>query len=253
MSDKETTTAIEVAMRSKFCAPEWALMFGVGNATGFGCSGWADAIAMSLWPSRGLALHGFEFKASRADWLRELKKPAKAEKIAKYCDYWFLVCPPKIYDPAEVPLNWGVMELTGRGLVAKVPATRLTPEPTDRAFLAAILRRLSEADESVVKALVAKEAATLRADFDKRLARQRESDARKLDELEKKLAEIKTATGIDLKDYTPTSQIAQAIKLANSIGYCGLAGAAGYLATSAEQFAAQIREALPAVSAEEAA
>lgn len=250
MSDKETTTAIEVAMRQKFCAPEWALMFGVGNATGFGCSGWADAIAMSLWPSRGLALHGFEFKASRADWLRELKKPAKAEKIAKYCDYWFLVCPPKIYDPAEVPLNWGVMELTGRGLVAKVPATRLTPEPTDRAFLAAILRRLSEADESVVKALVAKEAAALRADFDKRLATQRERDARKLVELEKKIDEIKAATGIDLKDYTPTAAVADAIKLANSVGYAGLVDAVSFMASGAERFATELRSAIPSTGAE---
>ena len=45
-----------------------------------------DAVIMSLWPSRGLELHGVEIKVSRADWKREAADPAKAEAIAAYCD-----------------------------------------------------------------------------------------------------------------------------------------------------------------------
>ena len=44
-----------------------------------------------VWPSRGLYLHGFEIKVHRNDWLRELKNPAKAEEIAGYCHFWWVV------------------------------------------------------------------------------------------------------------------------------------------------------------------
>lgn len=245
MTAKEITTAIEVAMRAKFAAPEWALMMGVGNATGFGCKGWADAIAMSLWPSRGLALHGFEFKASRADWRKEIKSPEKAEKIAKYCDYWFLVCPPGIYQPNEVPMGWGVMELTGRGLSTKVPADRLTPAPLDREFLAAMLRRASEADDNVIAAQVMKRVEAELKTMADRQARQRESDARRLLELQKRLAEVRDLTGIDLENYTPSADIAAAIKLALGVGYSGLARATEHMASAAENFARQLRTEIP--------
>lgn len=57
--------AIRHALRQKFPAQEYALFFEVRSATGFpGRLRSADALAMSLWPSRGLELHGFEIKVS---------------------------------------------------------------------------------------------------------------------------------------------------------------------------------------------
>lgn len=82
-----TTADICAAMRKTYCQPEWALFFEVGNATGFNARRHADAVAMNMYPSRGLVLHGFEFKASKSDWKRELANPQKAEEIAQYCDY----------------------------------------------------------------------------------------------------------------------------------------------------------------------
>lgn len=61
------TAEIKAALRAKFCAPEWAIMFEVGDGTGASQSRWADAVAMNLWPSRGLQIHGFEIKAHRSD------------------------------------------------------------------------------------------------------------------------------------------------------------------------------------------
>jgi len=52
-----------------------------------------------LWPSRGLHLMGFEIKAGRGDWLRELKDPGKAEGIAAYCDQWWVVAPAEVIVP----------------------------------------------------------------------------------------------------------------------------------------------------------
>ncbi len=48
----------------------------------------ADAVAMDLWPSKGLEIHGHEVKVSRSDWLSELKQPEKCEPVKRYCDRW---------------------------------------------------------------------------------------------------------------------------------------------------------------------
>lgn len=63
-----TAADIEAALARIYSQPEWAILFDVGNATGGRATRRADAVAMSLWPSRGLELYGFEIKVSRADW-----------------------------------------------------------------------------------------------------------------------------------------------------------------------------------------
>jgi hypothetical protein len=63
----------------------------VRSHAGFDATRTADFVAMDLWPSRGLSLHGHEIKVSRADWLRELKEPAKAEEFIPYMNFWWLV------------------------------------------------------------------------------------------------------------------------------------------------------------------
>ncbi len=80
---------IRAGMATRWAAPEYAIMWEVADATGARHSRLADAVMMSLWPSRGLELHGVEIKVSRADWRREALTPQKAEKIAAYCDRWW--------------------------------------------------------------------------------------------------------------------------------------------------------------------
>lgn len=99
-------------LRERYPKDSHALITEVGNATGYATNRHADAIAMSLWPSRGLEIMGFEVKVSRSDWVSELKNPAKADAIALYCDTWWLVVSDaKIVQPGELPLNGPV----GRG------------------------------------------------------------------------------------------------------------------------------------------
>lgn len=145
----DQTTAIWKAMQGRFCAPAWALFQEVGDSTGHARSHSADAVAMSLWPSRGLDLHGFEFKSSRADWLRELKNPQKADAIAPFCDFWSVVahsaevCNSDRVD--ELPREWGLFVLAGKTLrQVKAPIKREHVTPIDRPFLAALLRRAHE-------------------------------------------------------------------------------------------------------------
>ena len=97
--------------------------------------------AMGLWPSRGLHLHGFEIKVSRSDWLRELKSPAKADKMFRYFDRWWLAVADKdIVRNGELPETWGLLVMDK--IVKTAP--ELEAAPMTREFLAAIMRRVGE-------------------------------------------------------------------------------------------------------------
>lgn len=129
-------------LRNRYAAPAWAFLEQVGDGTGAYTSRHADAIAMGVWPSRGLELIGFEVKVSRGDWRRELVKPDKAEPIAARMDRFFVVAPADVVPLSEVPPAWGLLEVVGgKKLIQRKEATKLDPEPLDRSFLAAILRK----------------------------------------------------------------------------------------------------------------
>ena len=103
---------------------------------------YADAVMMSLWPSRGLELHGVEIKVSRSDWMREAKDPSKAERVGAYCDRWWIhVGPNVIRDLSEVPPAWGVREFDGKAWRTLREAEKTPAKDIDRGFLASLLRR----------------------------------------------------------------------------------------------------------------
>lgn len=125
----------------------------VRNAAGFSANRTFDAIAMDLWPSRGLSLHVFEVKVSRSDWLRELSEPAKAEDACKIADRFTVVAPVGCVRDGELPPAWGLIEVTGDGanspwkLRTKKVAPWLpergekaTPPPLDRGLVVSMLR-----------------------------------------------------------------------------------------------------------------
>ena len=141
------TAEVKAALSKKFAAPEFAMLFEVRNGTGYQRSlRTADALAMSLWPSRGLELNGFEIKVSRSDWLKELNTAAKAEAFHPYCDRWWLVVGDRaIVRDGELPRGWGLLAPRGDALTI-VTQAELNPEPkpVDRLLLAAIMRKVSE-------------------------------------------------------------------------------------------------------------
>lgn len=149
------TPEICAALRARFAAPEYALLFEVRSGTGHsGSVRYADALAMGLWPSRGLDLTGFEIKASRSDWLRELKEPQKADRIASFCDRWYVVTGAKdIVLPGELPTAWGLIIPRGDKLMVLKEAPPLPdPQPVSRRFLASLLR--SSCEQSPVEAAI---------------------------------------------------------------------------------------------------
>lgn len=146
------TGDIQKAMSDRFAEPQWAIMWEVGEGTGSMSGRYADAVMMSLWPSRGLELHGVEIKVSRADWKREAADPTKAEAIAKFCDRWWIHTPPGIVDDlSDLPPAWGLREWNGKNWKTVREAEKTAVEPISRAFLAALLRRADNSMKRMIK------------------------------------------------------------------------------------------------------
>jgi len=131
------------ALRQAYPPPAWAFLEHVADGTGSNQRRTSDAMAMSLWPSRGLYLHGFEVKTFRGDWLRELRDPHKADEMVSRCHHWWVVAgDDHVVQASEVPPTWGLM--VGPNLAIVKPALVLTPAALDYPFLAAVLRRAAE-------------------------------------------------------------------------------------------------------------
>lgn len=181
MPDTESLLAL---IMKRFPSESWALMYEVADATGARHSRWADAVAMGLWPSRGLDLHGMEIKASRSDWLRELKKPAKAETICSFCHYWWLVAADStVVKMEELPHTWGLLIPHGGSLKTVKQAPRLDPKPVTPVFLAALMR-------AACKPAATANAKALQAEFWRGQKDEKERAERHSKGLEKAYAEL---------------------------------------------------------------
>jgi len=147
---KYTEGLISMLLAKRYCAPEWAYFSQIPNTTGMHTARIADGVAMNLYPSKDHALHCFEIKCTRADFLNEIKDPNKSEIVGKYCDYFTLVIPAGLVDPKELPERWGLLEVHSpnadfagsSGLTYKrKPTKQESVAPLTRGFVAAILRR----------------------------------------------------------------------------------------------------------------
>lgn len=146
---KLTAGQVISSLRLRYAAPRWAFLEQVANGTGFAASRWIDGFALSLWPSMGFEAHAIEVKVSRSDWRRELATPEKMDMIGKRCHRVWLAAPVGILPIDEVPTMWGVLEVedpTKPPTVVRQAERLAAPEPS-WSFVAAILRRASEAAE----------------------------------------------------------------------------------------------------------
>ena len=141
--NKHTEGEIVEALFKKYSAnpgngPRYVCSSGVRNQAGFDATRTCDFIAIDTWPSKGLVMFGHEIKCSRADWLTELKDPTKAEAFKKNMDFWYLVVSDAAFvKPGELPEDWGLMVLDGRGISIKKQAPRLTKATSDDGHLQA--------------------------------------------------------------------------------------------------------------------
>lgn len=225
----------------------WALLAEVRNKTGYaGAERTADALAMNCWPSRGMELHGFEIKIDRGDVLRELKTPAKADGIQRYCDRWWLVLAgPDLIKPGELPPTWGLQVPSGKdGLKAVTEAPKLEAAALDRRFVASVLRNFHETyvPRSELRELREQIHREVDAKVEERLAREVEDRHSTLknahDHLSKLVAQFKESSGIDLlANRYDVGQVGHAVELLKTLALRPRYGTSRF-ATMADQLEA---------------
>jgi hypothetical protein len=237
------TVDVKAALRARFIAPEWAIFFEVGDGTGSSQRRWADAVAMNMWPSRGLEIHGFEIKVSRSDWLRELKDPAKSAKVQQYCDRWWIITPKGIIKPGELPPTWGHYEVSDSGVIRQVVAApQLESVAINRSFMAAMLRRAGGVDEDAVASMVRTGIEKVRAGDKERFEREVEARTRNEKYLRERVLEFEAISGLQISKGYLTEEAAKSVRFVLDVGAFQAYGGLTRLASEAEAFAKKVRE-----------
>lgn len=143
MADKPRlkTQDVQDRIAEKFSVDNgYACIFEVRDGAGHSGNRTIDVIVMNLWPSRGLDIWGIEIKASRSDWLREVKNPEKADKIFSMVNSFFVAVADKdIIKPGELPKDWGLLVPHGKSMKFVEPGVHKDVE-VSRSFLAAMLK-----------------------------------------------------------------------------------------------------------------
>lgn len=198
---RETSASMRQRICNQFPCDRYAVFFEVRNATGFSQKrrdGYCDALIMGLWPSRGLELWGVEIKVSRADWLRELRHPEKAEEFLPYCHRWYVVAPADVIHPGELPPTWGHMAPARSGLRVVTTAPALTPRAADVGLLASIARSAADGWKEHPSYLSEREDSQKR--IDQRVAESTKSQRGRLYELASSVADFEIASGVPIMD-----------------------------------------------------
>jgi hypothetical protein len=123
----------------------WSIAEHVRSAAGFDATRTADFVALDMWPSKGLELHGHEVKVSRSDWLHELAQPEKCQAVRQYCNRWWLVVSDRAIVRNDLPDGWGLMAPGRDGqLRVYVTAPTLHPVEPPRTFWVALTRAVAK-------------------------------------------------------------------------------------------------------------
>lgn len=216
---KYTASDLGSRLREYLSGGEWVVQFEVGNSTGHKTNRHADAVAMSIWPSRGYKIHGFEIKVSRPDWQRELKEPQKADAVGQYCDAWFLIAPPDIVRDVEVPETWGWLVPSGKSLRIKKQPQPVPPKPLGRDFIAAMLRNNHREDDRRVNELVRKLRAADYENNQKLIDMEVKNRTRRYAELKEAVDRFEKETGLQItSSWGGDSKIGKKVKLVEAIG-----------------------------------
>lgn len=182
-------------LANKYAAPEWVLLNEVRDSTGFEGNRSADCMAMSTWPSRGCLLYGFEIKVSRADVLKELREPAKAAALSKWCDRWYLVLGRKdLILESELPKTWGLLVPHGSGLKIAKEAPERKPKTWPRTFVASLLRNAWQ--NTPADAALKKEYERGREQGKLTSSYQAQRDAEDLKKLREKIVKFQEVSGV---------------------------------------------------------
>jgi hypothetical protein len=201
---------IIVKLEKKYAPPSWAFFTEVKSSVGGGARR-ADGIAVAMWRSLGLEIHGFEVKTSRPDWVRELKNGGKSDEIFQYCHRWWIVTGEELIYKDELPPTWGHQVVDGRGLSIKVKAPKLKPIPLTTWFVAEILRRHFQSMKSP-KQLELEYTRGFEAGKAQAAPVNLKYQLEKAEQLQKRLDQFEAASGVKIDEYIGAKKIGEAVK-----------------------------------------
>jgi len=180
----------------------------------------ADAIGISCHPAHSTTIAYYEIKATRADWLNELKHPSKSEWLASQCTkIWLLTPDENVAKLEEIPENWGWLYVKGRSFKIIKQAPELKP-----VFDLQFLIRIAQYSKREFNKLIAEEEWELRKKLEKEIEDNHSGDHWKTQaehfenmykELDKKSKALEEASGItlwnDIEELRGVGKIAKAL------------------------------------------
>lgn len=142
VSDKEKTAAVLKALLLRYDSDRYAKFPELPSVTGHAAS-YIDLWVMDLWPSNRFLTISFEIKASRGDFLHEIKDPAKRTAAMYLANQYYFATPKGLVDPDELPEGTGLMEISNSTAKVKVQAPVRRIEPPTWGFMATVARQAS--------------------------------------------------------------------------------------------------------------
>ena len=230
-------------LRSRYQAPEWVTLTEVQPACGFmNKPRRTDMVGISTFPSRGLRMAGFELKSSRADVLKELREPEKAEAMQRFCHLWYLVVGRgDLCGLDELPPKWGLIVPHGTGLRVKKNAEVLKPEAWPPSLTHGLIRKaFGNSIEDVEREKIRREAFAQAQDSNR-------YTQKRLDELEKNVRAFQAVSGIQIDAWVNEVHVKEQAALLRTVLNEGLEGyrrKARRLAGQVERVGRELREAL---------
>lgn len=207
MSDRETTADLMARLERHYLNPNDRLPAGVFlpevGWNGYDQSSRCDALFVGFTSASGRLLVGHEVKASRSDWLSELRKTGKADSWADQCHQWWLVAVPGVVADGELPAGWGLMVPGARTRMKVVtPAATRDAKPSWDATRS-VVARISTLHRNSMTA----ETTRIRTEVNEQFERQvqaevnrRTRDLKGADELRALVERYQTAIGGELAD-----------------------------------------------------
>ncbi len=216
-----------------FPAPAWIMLRQVANSTGDRVCQFADVLAVSCWPSRGVYAVGIEIKVSPGDLKKELGKHWKSSPIQRFCKHWYLAMPEALYDGSFLlPETWGLITVNRTARIA-VEAPTLEAAPPTMDFMASVFRNLSRS--TIPKDEVEK---MVEERVQSRVKFQTDSANSRVRQIENTLAIFADASGIDLRKTNEweLGDVGAAVKMIRESGNRQLSAIAQRIAKDAERF-----------------
>ena len=217
MSDKPSPSDITSDLfrrLRKRCSRESGeiVLFEVGDGAGFRNRGWSDAVSMQTWPSKKLVVSGYEVKATRSDWLRELDSPEKNATWQRHCHFWYIVAPKDVVVLAELPPKWGLLVPKGAdGL--RIASRAAPPDVTIVDIPASLLAAVFRAADNERRALHTTKVAEIREEERKRVEAEIERQYKAACAFEAKYLELAEALGSKWENLETLKTRAAAVRL----------------------------------------